>query len=307
MQVLKNIHTIWVSDNGYVPDQVISNLIAWREMLPSNWRLYLWTNRNEINEQYLAHLANYCTILEVQDVMAKIPEFIQDKLKFFLANSSKLNYLFARLFSDIFRLLLMTIEDKEQIFSGIYIDAGDTFFSEHTRNKLETLDLPHGFAFRIEWKEFDSNVTIFSPISAAKNNTNSARQILAAYFHRLANWQIEHLQQLEEDWKFTAITNIKKLFGYDYTLDKVTTAIGHKFPMAEIDATYLLGLKYSNSMDCMLKYDKLNLTYNLLNEIKQCTYIARPLKFPTISQFTCNIPCYNCHYPIPMSDPVAEI
>jgi hypothetical protein len=307
MLVLRNVHTIWVSYNGCIPDQVVSNLIAWREMLPGNWDLYLWTNRSEINEQYLAYLSNYCTVLDVQDIIDKTPKNLQDKLNFFLLNGFKLDFLFARTFSDIFRLLLMAIEDAQQRFSGIYIDAGDTFFTGNTRSKLKNFELPHGFAFRIELKEFDSNVTIFSPISAYNSEMSPACQILAAYFYRLANWQVKHFQKIKDGWKFSAITNIKKLFGYNYTTSRVITMSGHEFPIEEINATSLLNLECNHSGRVLAKYDKHKLTYNSFSKISKYSPISSELKSPAISQYTCKIPHYTGHHPIPFSDPAAEI
>ena len=179
-------------------------------------------------------------VLDVQTIILSAHSALQEKLNWFLVNGQDVSYLHVKLFSDIMRMLLMNMQGS-CLFSGIYLDITGAVPSENTIERLQDLDLVHGFAFRIQGKEhkqFDSNICIFSPASEFKTDT-LAQKLTAVYFSRLANWTRYDFQTCKNMTK-PSVTNI-----FNLLLEKsgtTTLCTGDVVNTDDIDAGKLLAL-----------------------------------------------------------------
>jgi hypothetical protein len=212
---IKSLHAIWVTFNGKLPDNVVAGLQIWKKTIPKTYQLYFWCNASQIEPKYLNYLNNLgVVILDIQSVINVSSTKLRQKLEYLLENGQIDSYLNIKLFSDIMRMLLMSMQGSN-IFSGIYIDITDTAPTTITTDRLESLELKHDFAFRVQGSDhvFDSNVSIFSPASEFDSNT-LAKKIIGVYFARLDNWDLSRLKDIPNVQK-TAITNIFSLLHED--------------------------------------------------------------------------------------------
>lgn len=241
MKVEKNLHAIWITYNRKLPDCVLHGIEIWKKTLPDDWNLCFWCNRSEIEPKYLNYLSSLgVMVLDVQTIILSAHSALQDKLNWFLVNGQDVSYLHVKLFSDIMRMLLMNMQGSS-LFSGIYLDITGAVPSENTIERLQNLDLAHGFAFRIQGKKhdhFDSNICIFSPASEFQSDT-LARKLTAVYVARLANWTRYDLQTCANMTK-PSVTNIYNLLSEKSGITTLCT--GDIINTDDIDAGKLLAL-----------------------------------------------------------------
>lgn len=125
MKVNQNLHSIWISEGGELPSNLIKQVELWRKTLPNTWSFYFWCNVDKIRYQYLSYLSNLgVTVLDIKVIMSvDMPGNLKDILEYLLPDGCAWHHETVhqvKLFSDIFRMLLMSLEGLD-IFSGIYL------------------------------------------------------------------------------------------------------------------------------------------------------------------------------------------
>ena len=240
-KINKNLHAIWVTFNNKIPDEVVSNLELWKETLPKDWKLCFWCNLDNIEPAYLNYLHSIdIIVLDVHTIISAAQNPLKGKLLYLLEHGKEIDYLHIKLFSDVMRMLLMSMQGSD-LFSGIYLDITGAVPTQSTTQKLDNLVLKHGIAFRVnsEINNIDSNVSIFS---SDIDNESFVKKFIGTYFARLQNWDIYSFMALKNISK-CAITNVFNLLNTDYNDRSMTKLFtGEKIPTDEIDAGKLLSL-----------------------------------------------------------------
>lgn len=302
MKISKNLHAIWITFNGKLPDEVIASLEAWRYTLPQDWNFCVWCNLSEIEPKYVNYLQSMeILVLDVREIILSAPHSLKEKLQYFLEYGQLNACQNIKLFSDIMRMLLMSMRGSH-LFSGIYIDITGAVPSLDTTEKLETLALRHGFSFRLQGraKRFDSNVSIFSPCSELASGS-LAKKFIDIYFARLNNWSLDDLIATHNITK-CAVTNIRNLLHTNLSDASLTTLVtGDIISTEDIDAGALLVLPPDQGdpeLHFTRELDEFRDTPNISHRPK---LVASSIVFPFTDDAV-----YQCPTPVPMFSPFRE-